>query len=238
MTMPSRLAVTEAVAEWVQVCSREETVTDFRRARIFDGFAPKLMVEALRALSADKAQRLVRLLALSVPQWRPGDIPVVLLSADEQQEVTEFKRAVMKSLRKDRSILDNAIGQRRKPETLVKARRIRKLGVAALHEFSARHQFELQRFDARCWRLASLKKWGSVSVQFDFQIPLELKYGVFAYDPAGMPFRFADHYLGILGIAPSVWSIADADTCQEKILQACEFVKWHIDEYDRIITSL
>lgn len=50
--------------------------------------------------------------------------------------------------------------------------------------------------------------------------------------------RFHDAYLGVLGLCKCEWDVPSADLFPEKLLQARDLAKWHIQEYDKLLEAV
>lgn len=223
---------------WAKRSFEEEVIEDFRRANSFDGYEPKLAVKALRVFPLEKLRLFAHALPKSLWASHPESAKLIEISASDQQATQEFQQAVHRLRQQEWLEFSNHIARKLRPETLSEAKRIRMVGLGVIKEFADKSEYNLQRIDSQVWRLSSFKIWGTISADISFESPLELSYAIFIHDTKGIPLRQGDHYLGVLGIASSSWSIINAEECREKILSACAFIHWHLNEYVRLMDAL
>jgi hypothetical protein len=231
--------VFDAFLDWAKRAFQDEVATDFQRAQTFDAYTSNAILRMLKGLSGERLQVLAAALPTSLWVGHPAAESLIgQLPTSDKQATEEFKQAVERLLRENWQEISNLIARKRQPEILAEAQRIKTIGLPIVKEFAAKLGYQAEKIDPEVWRLSASKRWGRISADIGFESPLELTYVIFVYDSKGVPLRQGDHYLGVLGIAPSSWSIANADECRDKVLKACEFVRWHLGEYEEIMDAL
>jgi len=237
--MKSPQAVKESIVEWARDAFAHEVNTGFSRAQTFDGFLSRLVLSAVHDFHEERLRVLSQILPTGAGSSGPTGTKVFnQLSLPEKQVVEEFRRAVQEAKTAKSSEHSDYITKPQQIEVMNEAERIRKMGVLVVKEIAFKWGYENARIEEALWSLSCAKSWGKFSVQFDLETELELRYGIFVYDSAGNRLRWHDHYLGVLGLAPSSWAIKSVDECQDKMLKASEFIHWHVCEYERIIANL
>jgi hypothetical protein len=231
--------VFDAFLEWAKRSFQQEVIADFERAKSFDGYDSKLAVKALRAFPVENLRLFAHALPTSLWVSHPESANLIgQLSTSDKQATEGFQQAVQHLRQQEWREFSDHIARKRRPETLAEAQRVRAVGLAVVKEFAGKSGYNAEKIDPEVWRLSALKGWGRISADLSFESPLELSYAIFVHDPKGVPLRQGDHYLGVLGIAPSSWAITNAEECREKALRACDFVQWHLSEYVKLMDAL
>jgi len=231
--------VFDAFLDWAKRSFHQEVIANFERAKSFDGYQSKLALKTLRAFPADKLQLFAHALPISLWASHPSAQDLIgQLSATDKQLAEEFQQAVQRFRQQEWQEFSDQIARKRQPETATEAKEVKAVGLSVVKEFAGRSGYNAEKIDPKVWRLSVVKDWGKIMADLNFESPLELSYAIFVHDPKGVPLRQGDHYLGVLGIAPSSWAISNVGECREKVLKACDFVRWHLSEYVKLMDAL
>jgi len=225
--------------EWAKLSFETEVSTNFKRAKTFDGPLSKVVLSALCGFSCEKLHLLARVLPTGVASTgSTGEDLRDRLLSEQKQVVEAFQQAVERVREAGRQEFSEYVARMRRKETLDEAKRVRKIAIERVKQLAAKWRYTIERIEPAVWSVSSSRSWGRLSVQFDFVSTMELHYAIFVYDCLGTPLRQHDHYLGVLGIGPSVWSTGTTDECGDKIFTAGEFIQWHLIDYDKIMAAL
>jgi len=233
---PADQKANDAVMAWARNEFANEVQHDLSRAKSFDGMVSQILVEALERFSVEELKVLAEVLPLKVASTGPrATARRNQLPSDQRQLVERLQEVSFKVSSERWKERSEYIHKMNSEDMIDEAKSVANRAASIIKQIASDWGFACRKVERALWRLTAQKNWGELSVQFDLGSTMEFQYFIFALDKGGQRLRWHDHYLGVLGIGPSAWRIKSADECCDQILARSEFIRWHLNEYDRIL---
>jgi hypothetical protein len=231
-------AINEAILAWAMGALQFEVEHGFARAQIFNGFVSSLKVGVLSSLPLETQRLLTKALPTGAGSTGPnGEKALSQLALKEREAVREYLEEVDRVWRARHDESSDRIARMRHKDVVLQAKHVRKLGIDMAKKSAVDWGYAAEQVTPAIWGWARKHWWGNMSIQLDFETNMELRYGILLYDHRGAQVRRHDHYLGVLGIAPSVWYLESEEKWEDRILEALRFIRWHADEYERTVNE-
>jgi hypothetical protein len=104
-----------------------------------------------------------------------------------------------------------------------------------LKKIAADWDYDLEHAGSGEWELIAWKRWGTILIDLCFR-DMTLDYSLHLAEKGQVRGHF-DSYLSALGLSVSRWDFESAAEAEKEFPKALEFIRWHVDEYDRIVEA-
>ena len=226
----------QTYATWATNAFSREVRDGFRQAEIFDGIISRQCVMAVKKLSHDQQQILTYLLPRGVAVEDPAVAATRYnLQETELQALMSFitmRGRLQREMSEERS---QRIGVTSKPQFQLEFRAARRECDRQVGDIGRAWNCRILRAGSGEWCFVTDRAWGELRIAWKLQRDLEITYSI-SIESSQFGGITAGHYLGALGIGPSLWLMEDSTKCVEVVAKARDFIWWHIEECERIVT--
>jgi hypothetical protein len=227
----------ESFIQWARECLAYEVSTNFTRAQMFNSFLCRIAIEALRRQPPEHLPVLMQLLPERVGLGYPESEILRSKLPLPQRRIVEDYRAVHHEIYLARhDELSTYIGKSGKKEFREEHKATSKRCLQTLKKIAADWDYDLVN-DAGPgeWELIAWKRWGTILIDLCFR-DMTLDYSLHLSEKGQVRGHF-DSYLSALGLSVSRWDFESAAEAEEEFPKVLEFIRWHVDEYDRIVEA-